>query len=144
MRQKVQVTFDCADPAKLAAFYAQALRYKLQRPPAEFGSWEEAFEAWGIPEEEREVWSAIVDPDGTGPRVFFQKMGTTKPGKNRLHLDINASSGVQAPLEQRKEEVGARVRELVAAGAKEQSKWEEDDEYWVVMLDPEGNEFCVQ
>jgi hypothetical protein len=144
MRQKMQIAFDCSDPASLASFYAEALNYKVQDPPKEFKSWEEAYRAWGIAEDEWNSWSAIVDSEGSGPRIFFQKMETPKLGKNRLHVDINASEGAQVPIERRKEQVAARVQRLLALGARQQSVWEENGEYWIVMLDPEGNEFCVQ
>ena len=140
----MQVVFDSSDPKKLAVFYAQALSYKLQDPPAEFKSWEEAMKAWGVPEDEWSSWSAIVDPDGSGPRIYFQQMDTPKRGKNRVHIDVNASAGLSVSLEQRKEQVNERVRQLSGIGAREPQKWEENGEYWVVMLDPEGNEFCVQ
>lgn len=71
-------------------------------------------------------------------------MDTAKPHKNRLHLDINSSLGPGAPLERRKNEVNAEVQRIAALGATKQKVFEENGEYWVVMLDPEGNEFCVQ
>jgi len=138
------VVFDCRDPDGLSKFYAEALHYKLQDPPEGFRSWEDALKAWKIPEEDWESTSAIVDPEGKGPRVFFQQMDTPKPGKNRVHLDLNASAGPRATLQDRKVQVRAEVERLVKLGAKEQREWEERGDYWVVMLDPEGNEFCVQ
>ena len=144
IRPKVQDVFDCKDPAKLAEFYAQALNYKLQDPPEGFNSWEEALRAWRVPEEDWDSMSAIIDSDGSGPRILFQKMDTPKLGKNRLHVDVNASAGVQVPLEKRKVQVRAKVESLKGLGAREDHEVEEGEEYWVVMLDPEGNEFCVQ
>jgi hypothetical protein len=73
----------------------------------------------------------------------------TKTIKNRLHLDIYPSGGRGVPLEQRIPLVDARVAELVAAGATVQRRYPDDfdspdaDGYFVVMSDPEGNEFCV-
>src|SRR2546428_14133157 len=67
----VQIVFDCADPAKLARFWAEALHYKLQDPPQGFDSWEAFLRAQGIPEEDWNSASAVVDPDGIGPRVYF-------------------------------------------------------------------------
>jgi hypothetical protein len=144
MGRKVQVVFDCIDPAALSRFYAEALRYKPQDPPVGYRTWEEALNAWGVPREEWNSASAIVDPDGKGPRVYFQQMDTPKAGKNRVHLDVNASGGGLVPIPERKGQVRAEVERLLKLGAKEQREWEERDEYWVVMLDPEGNEFCVQ
>jgi catechol 2,3-dioxygenase-like lactoylglutathione lyase family enzyme len=142
-RPKVQVVFDTRDPEKLARFYAEALGYRMQAPPKEFDTWEEALKSWGIPEEDWHSWAAIVDPDGTGPRIYFQQMDTPKPGKNRVHIDVNASEGHGVSLEKRKEQVAAKVARLKTLGASQQSEYDEGD-YWIVMLDPEGNEFCVQ
>ncbi len=144
MALKAQIVYDCSDPDSLAKFYAEALHYKLQDPPEGFKSWEEALKAWNIPEEEWNAASAIIDPEGEGPRFYFQKMDTPKLGKNRLHIDIKASKGSQVSLEDRKEAVGTEVERLLKFGAKKQREWEEQGQYWVVMLDPDGNEFCVQ
>jgi hypothetical protein len=144
MAQKVQIVFDCSNPADLSKFYADALHYKKQDPPEGYKSWEQALKAWGVPEEEWNSASAIVDPDGGGPRIYFQQMNTPKLGKNRVHLDVNASGGPQVPIQERKEQVRAEVERLLILGATEQAEWEERGDYWVVMLDPEGNEFCVQ
>ena len=144
MGYKVQVVFDCRDPAGLSKFYAEALLYKQQSPPNGFRSWDEALKAMGVPEEELNSASAIVDPEVKGPRIYFQQMDTPKFGKNRVHLDINASGGSRVPIQERKGQVRAAVERLLSLGATEQQEWEERGEYWVVMLDPEGNEFCVQ
>jgi hypothetical protein len=144
MAHGVQVVFDCGDPTALAGFYAQALHYKLQDPPEGFKTREEWLKARGIPKEDWNSASAIVDPTGRGPRIYFQQMDTPKLGKNRLHIDVNASSGIRAPIEVRKEEVDAEVDRLLGLGATKQREVSETGEYWVVMLDPDGNEFCVQ
>src|SRR5207237_5204566 len=93
MGTKIQIVFDTADPDRLARFWSQALHYKAQDPPAGFATWEAALKAWNVPEEEWHATSAIVDPEGRGPRILFQLMDTPKPGKNRLHLDLNVSGG---------------------------------------------------
>lgn len=144
MATRIQVVFDCRDPESLSKFYAEALHYKLQDPPEGFHSWEEALKAWNVPEEEWNSAGAIVDPEGKGPRIYFQQMDTPKLGKNRLHIDLNASQGSRVPLEQRKKEVRSEVERLLKIGAKEQRELEDVREYCVVMLDIEGNEFCVQ
>jgi Glyoxalase-like domain len=144
MGRKVQVVFDCRDPEVLSRFYAEALHYKAQDPPEGFESWEEALKAWGIPEEDWNSASAIVDSEAKGPRIYFQKMETPKLGKNRVHLDVNASGGPRAAIQDRKAQVRVEVERLLKLGATEQREWEERGGYWVVMLDPEGNEFCVQ
>ncbi len=64
MATTIQVTFDCADPGALARFWAEALGYVVQPPPPPYSSWEEALDAWGVPEEARNSRSAVVDPEG--------------------------------------------------------------------------------
>jgi hypothetical protein len=98
----------------------------------------------GIPEEERNSASAVVDPAGTGPRIFFQRVPEPKTVKNRVHLDLNVSSGRGAPLAERKRQVNAEVERLESFGARPLYSKEERGEYHVTMADPEGNEFCVQ
>src|SRR5512146_642676 len=90
----VQITFDCADPARVAAFWAEALGYRLQDPPAGFESWEQALEAMGVPPGNRNDASAVVHPEGRGPRLFFQRVPERKQVKNRVHLDIRAAPGL--------------------------------------------------
>jgi len=144
MATSVQLVFDTADPDRQARFWAEALGYHIQPPPDGFDSWEAFLRAQGVPEERWNEASAIVDPDGAGPRIFFQKVPEGKTAKNRLHMDINASAGRSAPLDDRKRQVDAAVVRLKALGATdERGAIEKDGEYWVRMNDPEGNEFCV-
>lgn len=77
MARDIQVTYDCADPARLAAFWADALGYRVQAPPEGFASWDDALEAFGVPPEHRNDASAVVDPQGAGPRLFFQRVPDT-------------------------------------------------------------------
>jgi hypothetical protein len=140
----VQVVFDCRDPRGLATFYAHVLHYKMRDPPRGFSTWEEWMKDKGIPEEDWNSADSIVDPEGKGPRIYFQQMDTAKFGKNRLHIDVNASGGSRVPIESRREQVDAEVERILALGATKQNVVEETGDYWVVMLDPEGNEFCVQ
>lgn len=140
----LQIVFDTNDPSSLSRFYAEALHYKLQDPPSGFESWDAFLRAQGIPDEELDSASAIVDPEGIGPRIYFQQMDTPKLGKNRLHIDINASDGQSVPLAKRKEQVDSEVERILLLGARKQRDLAEMGEYCVVMLDPEGNEFCIQ
>ena len=94
MVREIQVTFDCGDPAALAEFWAAALGYVLQPPPPGFDSWDAALDAWGVPADRRNDRSALVDPDGAGPRVFFQRVPEGKTAKNRVHLDVRAAPGL--------------------------------------------------
>jgi hypothetical protein len=143
MATSIQVVFDCADPDRVAKFWATALGYKLQDPPPGFATWEEFLTAQKVPQELWNSRSAVVDPAGNGPRLFFQQVPEPKTVKNRVHLDINASQGFGVPLEERKKQVNAEVERLIGEGATKLRVGEEMSEYWIVMADPEGNEFCV-
>lgn len=143
MSREVQITFDAADPAALAAFWAEALGYVLQPPPGEFKTWDEALDAWGVPPEERNSRSAVVDPDGKGPRIFIQKVPEGKTAKNRCHLDVRAAPGQKG--QERMATLTAEADRLLALGATvfERLEPNEMDEGCIVMNDPEGNEFCL-
>jgi catechol 2,3-dioxygenase-like lactoylglutathione lyase family enzyme len=144
MTRQVQVTFDCMDPDRLAVFWAEALGYQLQPPPAGFASWEEALDAWGVPRDQRNTMSAAVDPEGNGPRVFFQKVPEAKAGKNRVHLDVRAAPGLEG--EERMTALEAECERLCAHGAARVQRFEPEPQTsmgFIVMRDPEGNEFCL-
>ena len=143
MATQVQVVIDCADPSRLAAFWALALGYQEQAPPEGYATWEDALRAWNVPEDQWNSRGAVVDPDGVGPRLFFQQVPEGKVVKNRVHLDINAGVGM-ADDDERRRTIAAKVASLTDAGASTLHEMEERGEYWVVMQDPEGNEFCVQ
>ena len=144
MAGSFQVVFDCRDPMGLAQFWAGALAYVMQPPPEGHGSWPEFLAAIGVPESQWESRSAIVDPEGVGPRVFFQQVPEPKTAKNRVHLDVNAGGGRSVPEKERRARVDAAVERLEAAGAARVKEMQEQGERWVVMTDPESNEFCVQ
>jgi hypothetical protein len=144
MSRDVQVTFDCADPAGLATFWAEALGYRLQGPPPGFESWEQALDAMGVPAERRGDASAVVDPDGAGPRLFFQRVPEGKQAKNRVHLDVRAAPGLagEARMAALEQEAGR----LVSHGATRLERHEPTPPLGaghIVMADPEGNEFCL-
>jgi hypothetical protein len=144
MATSVQVVIDCADPDALAHFWAAALGYELQAPPPGFDTWEDFLRANGVPESEWNSRSAVVDPEGTGPRLFFQRVPEPKAGKNRLHLDLNVGGGPGADVAERRAKVDAEVARLVELRATKVGVFEEMGEYWAAMQDPEGNEFDVQ
>jgi hypothetical protein len=142
---KVQVVFDCADPAAQATFWAEALHYIVPAPPPPHATWEDFLRAEGVPEESWNDANAVEDPDGAGPRLYFQKVPEGKVAKNRMHLDLNVGGGSAVPLEERRGRVDAEVERLKQLGASdERGAIEKRGEYWVRMNDPEGNEFCVQ
>lgn len=144
MVRDVQITFDCADPAAMAAFWAEALGYRLQDPPGGFASWDEALEAMGVPPENRNDASAVVDPGGSGPRVFFQRVPEGKQVKNRVHLDVRAAPGLDG--DERMAALEAEADRLIAHGAARLQRHDPKpplDAGHIVMADPEGNEFCL-
>ncbi|HKZ58362.1 MAG TPA: VOC family protein [Candidatus Thermoplasmatota archaeon] len=140
---RIQITFDCADPRRLAEFYAKALHYEHQGVPSGFATWVEYYKAYNVPEEERDDGAAILDPEGKRPRIWFHRMDTPKPLKNRLHLDLYVGNAPRATVGERKATVDPEVARLVALGATVQQAFEEDGYYFVTCLDPEGNEFDV-
>lgn len=139
-----QVSFDAADPQRLAAFWQEALGYQLQDPPEGYATWEDWARAVGIPEEAWDNTTALVDPDGVMPRLFFQRVPEPKTAKNRVHLDLSVSGGREVPQQDRRPRVDAAADRLVGLGATLVRPNDEPDQYWVVMRDPEGNEFCLQ
>jgi hypothetical protein len=143
MAREVQVTFDCADPGAVAEFWAEVLGYVLQPPPPGFDSWEQALDAWGVPPERRNDRSALVDPDGRGPRVFLQRVPEGKTAKNRVHLDVRAAPGLAEA--DRMAALEAECERLVALGAVRVQRFEAEQagSGHIVMQDPEGNEFCL-
>jgi hypothetical protein len=130
----LQITVDARDPGALAAFWAVALGYVLQPPLPGY------LIRRGKPAEAREQYTAIIDPTGVGPRVLFQRVPESKTVKNRVHLDVNAGDGAS----DRQAAVRRHVERLVAAGASVLEERNEATGWWIVMADPEGNEFCLQ
>jgi len=141
---EVQITVDCAEPAALAAFWAEALGCQVQPPPEGFASWVEALQAWGVPPEHHNDASAVTDPSGTVPRLYFQRVPEDKRVKNRVHLDLRSAPGLEA--EARMAALEAEAARLVALGATRLERHEPAaplDGGHIVMADPEGNEFCL-
>jgi Glyoxalase-like domain len=141
-----QLVIDCAEPEPLARFWAAALGYQIEPPPAGFATWDDYWRDVGVPEEDLGIGEdRIVDPDGRGPRIWFQRVPEPKAVKNRLHLDIPASGGRAVPMETRRQRVDAEARRLVGLGATIVGVLQEEglDHYGVAMKDPEGNEFDI-
>jgi len=144
MAVPIQIAIDCADPDRLARFWAELLGYRLDPPPPGFDSWEAWLREQGVPESDWNSASAVSDPDGRGPRIFFQRVPEPKERKNRVHLDVNAGGGREAPVDERRAAVDAAVDRAIGLGATKVRLVEERGERHVVMQDPEGNEFCLQ
>jgi predicted enzyme related to lactoylglutathione lyase len=111
----VWVVVDAADPRALARWWAEAL-------------------GWAITAEEpEEVAVEPPAPDGVGVPLVFVPVADPRLGKNRVHLDLrSASADDQAALVARLTALGARPTDIG-----------QGDVPWVVLADPEGNEFCV-
>jgi hypothetical protein len=107
---------DCVDPGVVAGFWEAALGWRRTYETAE---------------------QIVLEPpagsaeDGVAPDLLFVPVSDPTPGKNRLHLDL------------RPEDQDSEVRRLLALGAERASVGQDPDVSWVVLADPEGNEFCV-
>jgi hypothetical protein len=139
--KKFQVTFDCADPERVARFWCEVLGYVAPPPPEGFASWEDFGRA--LPPEQQGSASACVDPSGAGPRLYFQRVPEGKDVKNRVHLDVRAGTGLVG--EERLAVLEAECARLVALGAARVRLLpaDDDNESCIVMQDIEGNEFCL-
>ncbi len=109
------ISFDCHDPAALATFWQQVL-------------------GWRVTYQTDDEW--VLEPpegsqqDGVAPDLLFFKVPDEKSVKNRLHLDL------------RPQDRDAEVARVVGLGAREVDIGQ-GEQTWVVLADPEGNEFCV-
>jgi hypothetical protein len=140
----MQVTFDCADPAALAAFWAEVLGYTVQPPPEGFDSWPAALAAFGVPESEWNSRSAILPTDGPRPRVFFQQVPEGKQVKNRVHLDVRVALDLRG--DERMAALESEADRLEALGATRAYRVDPSPPMefgFLTMRDPEGNEFCL-
>ncbi len=108
------VTFDCADPVRLTAFWTAALGYTVR--------------------DNMDGWVVLQPAHTQGPRIGFQRVPESKIVKNRVHLDLQVTVTTMAEEVARLEALGGTVVRHVV---------NEPDEEHTVMQDPEGNEFCV-
>jgi hypothetical protein len=118
---------DAADPRRLAAFWALALGYIAE------------------PGYDDEDGASIIDPNGRAPAIGFLKVPEAKTSKNRLHIDIRVAGEPPWDMAEREQLIRTKADELVAAGATfvREEYYEGEHLGHIVMLDPEGNEFCV-
>ncbi|MFK4070860.1 VOC family protein [Streptomyces sp. NPDC029674] len=139
--RQFQVTFDCADPERVARFWCEVLGYVLPPPPEGFATWE-AYNRTQPPETQGS-WAACIDPSGVGPRLYFQRVPEGKAAKNRVHLDVRTGTGLAG--EERLAVLEAECARLVALGAVRVQLLEadEENESCIAMQDIEGNEFCI-
>ncbi|OAH11582.1 VOC family protein [Streptomyces jeddahensis] len=144
-----KLVIDAADPHAQAVFWAEALGYEVEDNNAQI----ERLLGLGVAPESltlefrgRRAWRdliAVRHPDdpydeesgiGLGRRILFQRVPESKTVKNRLHIDVHSADG----------QLDAEVERLAGLGASVQRRVKEPAGEWVVMQDPEGNEFCVQ
>jgi hypothetical protein len=117
-----ELAIDCADPDGLARFWCSVLGYEVQDE-------DDGIVMIGSP----------MAPEGKNhhgpvpPTLTFARVPEGKTVKNRLHLDVNPTDGEQ----------DEEVRRLLDLGARHADVGQSGDESWVVLADPEGNEFCV-
>ncbi|AQX16610.1 glyoxalase [Tessaracoccus lapidicaptus] len=148
----LQLTFDAASPRRLGLFWAEALGYAVDPPPGgTIGPVDETVAAWleflassGLPEDRWDDAMALVDPEGRRPRIFIQKVPEPKRAKNRLHIDVRAAPGLTG--EERMAALEREAERLVGLGATRTARFEPDPPMshgFLVMADPEGNEFCL-
>ena len=117
---------DAADPQRIAEFWALALGYVPE------------------PGYDDPDGASIVDPDGKGPAIGFLRVPEPKAAKNRMHIDVRVAGEAPWDLAEREKLIRAKVADLLHAGATQVREQNYDGQLGhVVMLDPEGNEFCV-
>jgi catechol 2,3-dioxygenase-like lactoylglutathione lyase family enzyme len=108
-----ELCIDCHEPRLLAEFWAAVLGWKVVDDDGDFVE--------------------VADPDGSLPTLLFAKVPEPKAVKNRLHIDVSPRDRDQAE----------EVERILALGATHADVGQGDDVSWVVLADPEGNEFCV-
>ena len=113
MAAELGLVLDCADPDKLAEFWSAAIGFTTLGGAGSY--------------------VMLVDESGRQPKLLLQRVSEPKSGKNRMHFDIETPHV---------DEEVARLEEL-GASRLEADAIEEHGNRWVVMADPEGNEFCV-
>ena len=139
--KEFQVTFDCAEPARLARFWCEVLGYVVPPPPQGFETWDEAERS--LPPEQQGHAFACVDPAGVRPRLLFLRVPEGKVVKNRVHRDVRVGTGLVG--EARVAALEAECARLLALGASRVRLMHADgvNESCLVMQDVEGNEFCL-
>ena len=107
------LVLDCADPDRLAEFWATALGYVNVGAAG--------------------VYVALYPREGNGPKLLLQRVTDPKTTKNRMHLDIEVP------------DIQMEADRLTGLGAQRQSdtRCSEHGSTWILMADPEGNEFCI-
>jgi hypothetical protein len=108
-----ELIIDSTDPEPIARWWAEVLGYDVTEADPD------AVE--------------IVGPRGSGPSLVFVKVPEAKSVKNRLHIDVSPTDRDQ----------GDELERLLQLGAKRADVGQGEDVRWVVLTDPDGNEFCL-
>ncbi|MGW4303243.1 VOC family protein [Streptomyces sp. NPDC004376] len=137
--KQFQVTFDCAEPERVARFWCEVLGYVVPPPPDGFATWD-AYDRSQSPED-RGSWFACGDPSGVGPRLYFQRVPEGKVVKNRVHLCVRVGTGLVG--EERLAALEAECARLLPLGAVRERLLYDGNDSCIVMQDVEGNEFCI-
>ncbi len=127
------ITFACEEPVRLAEFWREALRYEHLDVPAEIQA--EVDAAIDRGELDATGWAMLVNPEGSGPRLLFQRRPKSSPENIPIHLDLSADDP-EAELE-RLLALGARLVE------RKSHRIGRFEEHWAVLKDPEDNGFCL-
>lgn len=142
------VTFDAAGPHGQAAFWATALDWQVEDNSTLIAGLQQAGHVGEddvIDVDGRPSWkaaAAVRDPAdpvdersgvGQGGRLLFQIVPESKTAKNRVHLDVRVGHETSAD----------KIEELTGLGATVIGEGQQGGSSWVVLADPEGNEFCV-
>jgi hypothetical protein len=110
-----ELVVDCHDPALVGGFWKEVLGYEISET------------------DEEEGLVVLEGPEGSGPTLLFATVPDEKVVKNRLHIDVSPKDRDQAE----------EVERIIQLGARRIDVGQGDDATWVVLADPEGNEFCV-
>ncbi|MEU1466998.1 VOC family protein [Streptomyces sp. NPDC005761] len=139
--KQVQITFDCAEPVRVARFWSEVLGYVASLPDG-FATWDDYDRALP-PGKQGPAGAVCADPSGAGPRLYFQRVPEGKVVKNRVHLDVRVGTGLVG--EERLAALEAECARLLPLGAVRGLLLvaDEENESCLVMQDVEGNEFCL-
>jgi predicted enzyme related to lactoylglutathione lyase len=113
----LNITFDCADARAQALFWAAVTGWAAQERDATPGHAE----------------YAVVPPGESAPRLYFTTVPDPKTAKNRVHLDLVPPG----------DDSRAELRRLLGLGATVAGE-QPPGVSWLVLADPEGNEFCLE
>ena len=121
-----EISLDCHDPVRLADFWTAALDWVVLNS-------DDGLVEIGPSRSDDDALLDAVRSGHVAPTMFLAAVGEEKMVKNRMHLDLS-------PIDRSRDEEVAR---LVALGASRADVGQTGEESWVVLADPEGNEFCV-